>query len=91
LAWTGRNRGRTEQPFAIVNFDRLGRSVLHVSSAMGELDAAVVAFYSDREAIDSTSQPEAALNANEFNDGRDRLSVTKHGACDAPHTLRAAW
>src|SRR5277367_1255399 len=37
------------------SIDRLGRSVLHVASAMAELDAAGVALYSDQQAIDSTS------------------------------------
>ena len=37
------------------SIDRLGRSVLHVSNAMAELDAAGVALYSDQQAIDSTS------------------------------------
>jgi DNA invertase Pin-like site-specific DNA recombinase len=37
------------------SIDRLGRSVLHVANAMGELDAAGVALYSDQQAIDSTS------------------------------------
>lgn len=39
----------------IWSIDRLGRSVLHVASAMAELDAAGVALYSDQQAIDSTS------------------------------------
>jgi DNA invertase Pin-like site-specific DNA recombinase len=37
------------------SIDRLGRSVLHVASAMAEMDAAGVALYSDQQAIDSTS------------------------------------
>jgi len=37
------------------SIDRLGRSVLHVASAMAELDAAGVALYSDQQTIDSTS------------------------------------
>src|SRR6202046_4904787 len=37
------------------SIDRLGRSVLHVASALAELDAAGVALYSDQQAIDSTS------------------------------------
>jgi len=37
------------------SIDRLGRSVLHVASAMAGLDAAGVALYSDQQAIDSTS------------------------------------
>ena len=37
------------------SIDRLGRSVLHVANAMAELDAAGVALYSDKQAIDSTS------------------------------------
>jgi len=39
----------------IWSIDRLGRSVLHVASAMAEMDAAGVALYSDQQAIDSTS------------------------------------
>jgi DNA invertase Pin-like site-specific DNA recombinase len=35
--------------------DRLGRSVLHVTNALAELDAAGVALYSDQQAIDSTT------------------------------------
>ena len=34
---------------------RLGRSVLHVATAMAEMDAAGVPLYSDQQAIDSTS------------------------------------
>ena len=34
------------------SIDRLGRSVLHVASAMAEMDAAGVALYSDQQAID---------------------------------------
>ena len=37
------------------SIDRLGRSVLHVASALAELDAAGVALYSDQQAIDSTT------------------------------------
>ena len=37
------------------SIDRLGRSVLHVASAMAEMDAAGVALYSNQQAIDSTS------------------------------------
>jgi DNA invertase Pin-like site-specific DNA recombinase len=37
------------------SIDRLGRSVLHVASAMAEMDAAGVGLYSDQQAIDSTS------------------------------------
>jgi DNA invertase Pin-like site-specific DNA recombinase len=37
------------------SIDRLGRSILHVVSAMAELEAAGVALYSDQQAIDSTS------------------------------------
>ena len=37
------------------SIDRLGRSVMHVASAMAEMDAAGVALYSDQQAIDSTS------------------------------------
>jgi DNA invertase Pin-like site-specific DNA recombinase len=37
------------------SIDRLGRSVLHVATAMAEMDAAGVALYSDQQAIDSTS------------------------------------
>jgi hypothetical protein len=37
------------------SIDRLGRSVLHVASAMAEMDSAGVALYSDQQAIDSTS------------------------------------
>jgi DNA invertase Pin-like site-specific DNA recombinase len=37
------------------SIDRLGRSVLHVASAMAEMDASGVALYSDQQAIDSTS------------------------------------
>jgi DNA invertase Pin-like site-specific DNA recombinase len=37
------------------SIDRLGRSDLHVASAMAEMDAAGVALYSDQQAIDSTS------------------------------------
>lgn len=37
------------------SIDRFGRSVLHVASAMAELDAAGVALYSDQQAIDGTS------------------------------------
>jgi DNA invertase Pin-like site-specific DNA recombinase len=36
------------------SLDRLGRSVLHVASAMAEIDAAGVALYSDQQAIDSS-------------------------------------
>jgi DNA invertase Pin-like site-specific DNA recombinase len=39
----------------IWSIDRLGRSVLHVSTAMAEMDVAGVALYSDQQAIDSTS------------------------------------
>lgn len=39
----------------IWSIDRLGRSVLHVATAMAELDGAGVALYSDQQAIDSTS------------------------------------
>jgi len=37
------------------SIDRLGRSVLHVATAMAEMDAAGVSLYSDQQAIDSTS------------------------------------
>src|ERR1700722_136674 len=37
------------------SIDRLGRSVLHVASAMAEMDAAGVAIYSDQQGIASTS------------------------------------
>jgi DNA invertase Pin-like site-specific DNA recombinase len=37
------------------SIDRLGRNVLHVATAMAEMDAAGVALYSDQQAIDSTS------------------------------------
>ena len=37
------------------SIDRLGRSVLNVSTALAELDAAGVALYSDQQGIDSTS------------------------------------
>jgi DNA invertase Pin-like site-specific DNA recombinase len=47
-------RGRF-QVLMVWSIDRLGRSVLHVASAMAEMDAAGVALYSDQQAIDSTS------------------------------------
>jgi DNA invertase Pin-like site-specific DNA recombinase len=47
-------RGRF-QVIMVWSIDRLGRSVLHVASAVAELDAAGVALYSDQQAIDSTS------------------------------------
>jgi DNA invertase Pin-like site-specific DNA recombinase len=37
------------------SIDRLGRSVLHVATAMAEMDAAGVSLYSEQQAIDSTS------------------------------------
>jgi DNA invertase Pin-like site-specific DNA recombinase len=37
------------------SIDRLGRSVLHVASALAELDAAGVRLYCDREGIDSST------------------------------------
>jgi DNA invertase Pin-like site-specific DNA recombinase len=37
------------------SIDRLGRSVLHVATAMAEMDAAGVTLCSDQQAIDSTS------------------------------------
>src|ERR1700727_1156685 len=43
------------QVLMVWSIDRLGRSVLHVASAMAEMDAAGVALYSDQQAIDSTS------------------------------------
>jgi DNA invertase Pin-like site-specific DNA recombinase len=43
------------QVLMVWSIDRLGRSVLHVASAMAEVDAAGVALYSDQQAIDSTS------------------------------------
>jgi DNA invertase Pin-like site-specific DNA recombinase len=62
------NKGREQRPafnqmlkdavisrFQVWSFDRLGRSVLHVASAMAEMDAAGVAPYNDQQAIDSTS------------------------------------
>ena len=47
-------RGRFDV-LMVWSIDRLGRSVLHVASAMAEMDAAGVALYSDQQAIDSTS------------------------------------
>jgi DNA invertase Pin-like site-specific DNA recombinase len=47
-------RGRF-QVLMVWSIDRLGRSVLHVDSAMADMDAAGVALYSDQQAIDSTS------------------------------------
>jgi DNA invertase Pin-like site-specific DNA recombinase len=47
-------RGRF-QVLMVWSIDRLGRSVLHVASAMAEMDVAGVALYSDQQAIDSTS------------------------------------
>jgi DNA invertase Pin-like site-specific DNA recombinase len=47
-------RGRF-QVLMVWSIDRLGRSVLHVASAMAEMEAAGVALYSDQQAIDSTS------------------------------------
>jgi DNA invertase Pin-like site-specific DNA recombinase len=48
-------RGRF-QVLMVWSIDRLGRSVLHVASAMAEMDSAGVALYSDQQAIDSTSR-----------------------------------
>jgi DNA invertase Pin-like site-specific DNA recombinase len=50
----GRGGGRF-QVLMVWSIDRLGRSVLHVASAMAEMDAAGVALYSDQQAIDRTS------------------------------------
>jgi DNA invertase Pin-like site-specific DNA recombinase len=47
-------RGRF-QVLMVWSIDRLGRSVLHVASAMAEMEAAGVALYSDQQAIDGTS------------------------------------
>jgi DNA invertase Pin-like site-specific DNA recombinase len=38
------------------SIDRLGRSVLHVATAMAEMDAAGVTLYSDQQAIASTGR-----------------------------------
>ena len=48
-------RERRFDVLMVWSIDRLGRSVLHVASAMAEMDAAGVALYSDQQAIDSTS------------------------------------
>ena len=47
-------RGRFDV-LMVWSIDRLGRSVLHVASAMAEMDAAGVSLYSDQQAIDGTS------------------------------------
>jgi Resolvase, N terminal domain len=46
---------RVARQESLVEEMELGRSVLHVASAMAEMDAAGVALYSDQQAIDSTS------------------------------------
>jgi DNA invertase Pin-like site-specific DNA recombinase len=54
----GRDQRAVRRRFDVLmvwSIDRLGTSVLHVATAMAEMDAAGVALYSDQQAIDSTS------------------------------------
>ena len=73
-------RGRF-QVLMVWSIDRLGRSVLHVASAMAEMDAAGVALYSDQQAIDMYQPLREGHDA-------DGLRIRGTGARDDPRSCR---